>query len=212
METHDISVVAMEALNGGTSLQAVIRNKLSEDIDTLANVSEIANSISIFRNEAETVIEASLDMPRTRKAVNNIVNDVSRIVRELTGYSIKLKTRKGGYKYQPELFCPKAPKPKPIGSSVLGTETLDEATIRILYKEIKSLKAEIATQAKSIRALKTVAKDTEEFYKDLPTRQPHTLLNEIISAHGIDNAGLRMVAALKEAKAAEASIEDQIPF
>lgn len=62
-------------------------------------------------------------IPSDRKKVNNIINDVSRICRELTGYSIANVSRSNGvWKYEPRL-TPTRAKPVPKASEPELTST-----------------------------------------------------------------------------------------
>ena len=96
---------AMDALITGNNLQSVVREMIMSDTKSLDTVAE---AVGVFRYEAEAFINEDPDsVLARRKRVNNIVNDVSRICREITGKSIVIKSRKDGF-----VYTVREPKPR----------------------------------------------------------------------------------------------------
>lgn len=96
-----------EAAKGGRTVQSRVRDLIasripSEPAEDIANC--IASAIGVFKTSQEGDIVASFSKEErgpARKVTNNIINDVSRIVREVLGYSIVNKKRtKGVYDYE----------------------------------------------------------------------------------------------------------------
>lgn len=93
------------AYASGHSLQSTVRDYITLYLDTgwrSETVAEsIANTISDYRGSVDSKIEAMMpmekdDLRRAIKKRDNIINDVSRICREILGYSIVCKSRKHG--------------------------------------------------------------------------------------------------------------------
>jgi hypothetical protein len=109
---HDL---AIEALTSGASVQAEVRDILAKTDETTALVI-ISTQLAQFRTDVEHIVNSSDDPSSVRKKANNIVNDVSRICREVTGKSIVCTSRKGGnYVYEAKTPTPRAtPSPARI--------------------------------------------------------------------------------------------------
>ena len=124
-----ISISAVKAMEGKSTLQSEIRTCISDAIgrgtpsDALFTICE---EMGAFRNTIENSMiscEADEDVRKSlRKQANNIINDVSRICRESLGYSIVCKAKKPSYAYKSKSYIPKTPK-----SPLPTTMTLDPA-------------------------------------------------------------------------------------
>lgn len=111
-----LSDAAMDAVKSAGSVQAEVRDLIANNP---SHRSVIAEEIGVFKTKAEaTYIDGDAVK---RKQVNNVINDVSRICREEGGYSIRLKSRKGGFVYHAVDNASVAPrkvsKPKPKPSA-----------------------------------------------------------------------------------------------
>lgn len=94
-----ISSSAMEALVSGAGVQETVRNYIRDNniLDDLEVAENIASEMGLFRGEAEGWIQTGSDDEEVkvrRKKANNIVNDVARICRDKTGYTIVCTSRK----------------------------------------------------------------------------------------------------------------------
>lgn len=94
-----ISSCAMDALVSGGTVQKEVRDFISHSMKTspeLEVTEFVASHMSDFRRDAEGYILSAEgeDRKDRRKKANNIVNDVARICRETTGYTIKCTSRK----------------------------------------------------------------------------------------------------------------------
>ena len=91
-----LAQAAAEALTGKVSLQSEIR-KIVDTHNDLGAASEIADQMSEFRSASQTWIDQggnAEEVQSRQKQVNNVINDVSRICRQLIGKSIVCKSRK----------------------------------------------------------------------------------------------------------------------
>lgn len=100
-----IATEAMSSLKSGCKVQSVVRDFIKENhaLPSRGTADLIADQVAEFKSESETYISNEVETERqqdVRKQVNNIINDISRICREALGYSIKCKSRKGGYVYE----------------------------------------------------------------------------------------------------------------
>ena len=98
------------AANGGTAQKAV-RSIISEDRTNGVQLFDTANGIAIIISSFKTQREVEYPrkhFPDEAKVTNNIINDVSRICREMIGYSIvNTKRSKGEFIYEPVIPVPK---------------------------------------------------------------------------------------------------------
>lgn len=88
---------AIEAVVSGNKFQTYVRGfitKVEGGYDTAATA--VAVEVEEFRREVQPWIdEATGDIKADRrKKVNNIINDTARILREITGYTLKCTSRK----------------------------------------------------------------------------------------------------------------------
>lgn len=123
--------ILMDAVRSKGSVQAVIRGEINdrkasgEDLSHIATA--IAYNVTQFKHTAEAIIVANADDPAAaRKQVNNVINDVSRICREETGFSIVNSVRKAGnWQYDPQ-----PPKPRSVATPPVK-ETEQEMSKRL---------------------------------------------------------------------------------
>lgn len=106
---HNLTEVALDALKGGHSLQKNVRDYFNARGTSGGVINDVADCVSEFRRHAEAYINEGTtdeDVSIRRKVANNICNDVSRICREMTGFSIKCTSRKN-HTYSPEVYTPR---------------------------------------------------------------------------------------------------------
>lgn len=140
-----LSAAAIEAVKNNASVQQEVR-------DIIANYNGpetlIAKEITIFRRDIEGWIDQASGSAETklrRKQVNNIINDVSRICRELIGKSIVCTSRKN-HTYEakePVARTTRAKTPSPVLATNSPITADDDAetclqTIRMLPKGVQS--------------------------------------------------------------------------
>lgn len=113
---YDLRVAAEVALKGNGSLQSVVRDILNENHNSDSGLRVICVGVADFRNEQEPCIRGAIDPAAERKKVNNIINDISRICREITGKSIVATKRKPSFVYEPKEPVSKA-KASPVASA-----------------------------------------------------------------------------------------------
>jgi len=107
---QDIVEHAIVATKSGGSVQETVRKVLVTQPEKEA-LSTVCGAMVEFRTTMEGWINSNDELVKDRrKRVNNVVNDVSRIVREGIGHSIVCKSRKGGYVYEAKEWTG-APKP-----------------------------------------------------------------------------------------------------
>lgn len=109
----ELCAIAVQSFSSSMTLQAAVRHTY-RDFGQAASpfLHYIAEEMGRFKTSNSHL--AATD----RKRVNNIINNVSRICRELTGYSITNVSRSNGmWKYEPRLAPIKA-KPKPKASEL----------------------------------------------------------------------------------------------
>lgn len=105
--SHEVIVKSMiDAAMVGTSFQSAIRQFINDSISSCTHefvagrIAEICAAFKKESKEKETLIYNKEDQELFRKRVNNIINDVSRICREMIGYLIvNTKRTKGVYEY-----------------------------------------------------------------------------------------------------------------
>jgi len=124
---HNIAEKALDALKGGSSFQESVRDHFNSNGYSIGVINDVADCVSEFRRHAESYINDGTtdeDVRIRRKVANNICNDVSRICREMTGYSIKCTSRKN-HTYSPEVYNPRAREAKASTASAVEKESAD---------------------------------------------------------------------------------------
>lgn len=113
-----------EAYRGGASLQSTVRTFIRENIDTPNE--EVAGSIAMVLTEYRRTIDSwikeemdSMPLHAKIKKRDNIINDVSRICREMLGHSVVCTSRKKG-EYKAVFATPKTRTPKPVAEAAAG--------------------------------------------------------------------------------------------
>jgi len=113
MNANELMQLAIDSTMSGTSMQEGVR----EVLDELYGMDKVVEAVEMYRNEMEDVWVANAgddQIPRRRKVVNNVINDISRIARGKVGKSIVCVKRSYPYKYDAVDPKPKAtPEPKP---------------------------------------------------------------------------------------------------
>lgn len=167
---------ALRAMKDKGTLQAIVRELLGSKkvYPTEAHtLNIICEGVAQFKEASILSDEYFNNRKATEKIVNNIINDVSRICREITGYSIKLKSRKGGYKYEPVKYEPRTS----TRTSTIKAEVSPYIPVGV------AIDKEIATA----------------FIKD----NPRTAIDILITHCGIETASEFFLEELKKAKAKE---------
>lgn len=122
-----ITTEGMAAVEGSSTIQATVREifRVYESPENALAV--IAGGVGQLKTTAEahigTYCDNESEARNKRKAVNNVINDISRICRNITDKSIVLAKREGGsYEYRVA-----EPRPRKgavsVGPSVKGTLT-----------------------------------------------------------------------------------------
>jgi hypothetical protein len=164
---------AKESLKAGSSMQQEIKNILEDVLCPESMKREtICEAMSEFKTWAEDeFVSVADDKQKARKQVNNVINDVSRTCRESgSGFSIHLKSRKGGYIYE-------AREPVPRASSIppaMGYPTAKSEDSDFCAEDI-----------------------TEEILSDYIAANPVTVMAEIFKQYDRERLGEIMVMAKK---------------
>lgn len=144
---------ALEALDGRSNLQKEVRDIIDsykgDNPDNYKDYAliDIAEQVSEFKADAmaKCTVEPGVVSKEDNKKINNVINDISRITREILGHSIVLKSRKGGYVYgykEAEPRKPKSPRPKCEDDASMTEVVLTDRVIS-LEGEIRNLKEAI---------------------------------------------------------------------
>lgn len=114
-----------EAYRGGASLQSTVRTFIRENIDKPNEevAGSIATVVTEYRRTVDSWIEEEslfgTELKAAIKKRDNIINDVSRICREMLGHSVVCTSRKKGeYKAIPQMA--KTRTPKPVAEAAAG--------------------------------------------------------------------------------------------
>lgn len=134
--SHEVIVKSMiDAAMAGTSFQSAIRQFINDSISSCTHefvagrIAEICAAFKKESKEKETLIYNKEDQELFRKRVNNIINDVSRICRDLLGYTIVNKKRKGGeYAYAAVVCTPIPVPPAESPVALAGSMTVTACT------------------------------------------------------------------------------------
>ena len=111
-----LSKSAFKALEGKQSIQEDVRAIVDKHDRKLKAAEEIAEEVGSFRRYAEAWIQSATGdedtIAKRRKVVNNVCNDISRISRDLTGYTIQCGSRKD------HIYEARVPNPRPTSSTI----------------------------------------------------------------------------------------------
>jgi len=195
MSIKNIVESAHGALKGGANVQKSVREALVEGDKPMNEVlDDIAVAVSIFKEGSEDQLEhiGDLDVKKYRKQVNNIINDISRIVREATGRSIVLKSRKGGYVYtHEEAKVPRPRAPRTTLTGVGGPRRSASASAADTVA-MDELRGQLTLVMGKLKALE------DDFKND-----PHAIIWRLLGNHGADKVGSVVVECLKDLKGVE---------
>ena len=170
-----LSSEAMLALESKGKLQETVREICDRHAPTDSG-QIIANEVSKFRADAADWIDKG-DVQARRKQVNNVINDISRICRELIGKSIVCVSRKGGHRYEaqePKARAPATPTPT---ITVHGAPTTTKRSGSEIYREICDLndssKESILTaliHTNEVKAMEIFLKMGKDHFVELVTK------------------------------------------
>lgn len=164
-----LAQAAAESLTGKVSLQSEIR-KIVDTHNDLGAGNEIADQMSEFRAVSQTWIDQGStpeEVQSRQKQVNNVINDVSRICRQLIGKSIVCKSRKN-HTYE-------AVEPKPRRTSIPTATTTPvapskrELTARDAWSQMSPIERDrmidMVADTFSVSVMKSMleCKNTDEF-------------------------------------------------
>jgi len=186
-----------------------------------ASVDEVAEGITAFRRriEVEWLREQS-DQAAARKRINNVINDVSRLARDLWGKSIVCASRKEHvYVAVEPTERPEKPRSTPTpteGTASPAEDAAAKAEIRALKNRVEALEAALEQAERDLKA-KTAEVDEQtviiesqraslddlvaenEELRDAPEKHPKLLLKAIAAAHGKDELARMTVEVVKGA-------------
>jgi len=204
------------SVEAGASVQSTVRTMHSQG----ASVDEVAEGITAFRRriEVEWLREQS-DQAAARKRINNVINDVSRLARDLWGKSIVCSSRKE-HTYVAVEPSERAEKPRSTPTPTEGTTPAEDAAakaeIRALKNRVEALEAALEQAERDLKA-KTAEVDEQtviiesqraslddlvaenEELRDAPEKHPKLLLKAIAAAHGKDELARMTVEVVKGA-------------
>ena len=120
-----IASAAWDSVTGKNTLQTEVREVLASGTSD-CTLPIICSEVQIFKKEAnEKQLSLTPEASKIfQKTVNNIINDISRICREVTGKSIVCTSRKEA------TYDAREPKPRKVAAK---TETRDVGTIRTVH-------------------------------------------------------------------------------
>ena len=175
-----IMEAAMKAAQGAGTVQAAVRETFTSQ-GVVDGLKTVCSAVAEFKTEMDT---KDVD----KKVVNNIINDISRISREVTGLSIVLKSRKGGFVYSARSPKPRATKPKatltPPASvgPVFGAAEKD-----LLEKRIRDLEDDLAL---------SITSQLEAERR--PVEQPYEVLQQMLDRFGEDKMGEMVIDIIRK--------------
>ena len=130
MNTNVIRTAMEERLSGGTTLQGAVRQYIREKLTEGKENEWVAATVSAicaeFKNDKMTIIATSVVLgPDDIKAIDNVINDVSRICREMLGYSVVCTKRGNALKGKRWEYIPDVPKPRTTNPCILAAKAAD---------------------------------------------------------------------------------------
>lgn len=171
---------AIEAVMGNDKFQTYVRTFItshSSDVGLSCCADTVAVEIGNFRGAIEPWVqegETRAEVNDRRKKVNNIINDTSRISRELLGFTIKCTSRKN---HHYEAVLP-APRSKSEPSELLPGKPL------VITKDMvpESVRLDII-----VEGINTTIKEN-----------PDWLVERLIDEHGPSAIGVEVARILRE--------------
>lgn len=144
MELEELVLGMTQATISKSSLQSKIREFIQDAItDYEATSQAVANAVTMYRRGIQTWIEEGkaegpLEFKSRNKAVNNIINDTSRLTRDLLGYTVKCTSRKGGHTYEAfEYTSP--PKSVTSPTPIISSSSTPKSTEFQIYEDMLKL-------------------------------------------------------------------------
>jgi hypothetical protein len=108
----------------GQKLQSMVREFIAERSTCsfpwhqIEIVDSVAEAVTEYRGHIqEWILEEEKERQSRQKKVNNVINDISRICRELLNHSIICKSKKGGNVYEAVEVEEKAPRTVGVGAT-----------------------------------------------------------------------------------------------
>lgn len=175
IEGDSLATAMWSSYRSTSTVQGFIREELKKVEEESTCLDEVMNNIcgavAAFKTATEDQIEGIAHdkelVKLRRKQANNVINDVSRICREVVGQTVKLKSRKHGYNYTyaevPDDFKGTPPTKAftpPVGKTLIETRELDS-----VLKELESSSAMMLKQAAEAKAMTGLLKDPEMLAK-----------------------------------------------
>lgn len=180
-----IANVMESAAKSGASLYNTIREHAANG----GHVDVVAEACSAYKR--------AMSDNENQKAVNNVINQVSRQCRELWGYSIVCTSRRDS------TYAAVPPKPKAPSTASGGAVTHEElfapavkstADVDALLHEIANLKSRL----EHVNEVKKELLAENSALREAPATNPSALVRAIVAAHGKDEAARLIVDVLKE--------------
>ena len=143
---NDMADQCCVAVMENSKMQEQIRTFICEEqeagVDSATISFNVADVCTDFRAKIEPWLNTEGGCRKTRtKRVNNVINDISRISRELIGVSIRCASRKGGHLYV-------ASEPKPRATRTVAGVPVEDLFIESMRDEIRNLEQTVKEYAK----------------------------------------------------------------
>lgn len=189
-----IAAEGMAAIEGSTTIQATVREifRIYETHEHALDI--IAGGVGQLKTTAEAHIGAycsdASEARNKRKAVNNVINDISRICRNVTDKSIVLAKREGGsYEYRVAEPRPRkgaVPEGEPIKGTLTSPVPAFTATEGALLDRIATLEDELK-----------IAEAQVANWRSAPLHSPDSTLLRMIENFGEETFGELVVNAIR---------------
>ena len=144
---NDMADQCCVAVMENSKMQEQIRDFITDKLGDAsfcpdAIACSVADVCTDFRAKIEPWLNTEGACRKTRtKRVNNVINDISRISRELIGVSIRCASRKGGHLYV-------ASEPKPRATRTVAGVPVEDPRIESMRDEIRNLEQTVKEYAK----------------------------------------------------------------
>ena len=206
MAIYDLVDTALEATTSGATFQSRLRIEIGTSKAAGVEHDKIAEACAelttAYRNRAQrdilSRIEDAEELVITRKKVNNICNDVSRICRELLGYSIICTVRaKGVFLYSSK----EAPKTViedscPIGFALEKKLPITEGMYNTLNEMYNTLQKKCTELESQIVSLKDEIQESENRWIST-FKNPNNVFDILTGMITAEELGRSMVSYLK---------------